>query len=169
MKLDPRYQKRPSDNVDPERYQIPDGGGQIPSLYDMNNEEAQDLDQRNPQPFFTTILDLSAARDIRSNPYIVEKLGRGFVIFGISGSVSTANLSNIEAVDTTVCVFARVGKNGPEAMQFSEREWAGKNGRPYRGDFKKLFLGWPAQNGKSARLYIFHYNATPAASDGSAT
>lgn len=122
---------------------IPSGFLKWIDRYTYQGEELQDLIQTNPSPLAVYEFDLSVAQ---TQPFEVNVPARGFGFYGFTtGSAS-------QAVEIDIYAGIRINVDRPE------NEFPAKHQRGYRGDFYKLFVRWPAQANKSAKLVLHKFD-----------
>lgn len=144
------------------REEMPSANLKWVSRYRIEGQELQNLKQQNIAPVISIILDLSVAQ-VFSNPFQWSQPGRAVAIYGIDSTSSTTTAydpvanTGIEKVASDVFVFCRFN----ELSNDDKQGLALKHNRGYRGDFSGLFLSWPAQATRKARLVIYNFDEMP--------
>lgn len=144
---------------------------QFRNRYYFGTDELDALQKWNDKPIDVYTLLLSTARGQGATlvgdqgPLIIEGPGRGVAFQGHTTATQYDTVLNtgIETVVTTVFCHCRVNVDDPSyAINL-------KHGLGFRGDFKRLFLRWPAQASNSGRLYVFKFDDAPFQSGASPT
>lgn len=144
------------------RFEGADNFSEYVNRYDMSSPLIQDLAQRDIKPFTKLTLNLGTLRSI-DDPLEIAQPGRGFVIYGMT----TATATGLKTVSPTAIVNVNLNRRSNSGD--TSGQWSAKHNRGYRGDFERLFLDWPAQDGISCELYIFRFDEVPYMSGEAAT
>lgn len=132
------------------------------SRYTFEGGELQNLKQQNIAPLISIILDLTVAQ-VYTAPFNWSQPGRAVAIYGIdTTSASTSKYDPVtnagtEKVASDVFVFCRFNEPSNDDKQGT----ALKHNRGFRGDFSGLFLSWPAQTNRAARLVVYNFDEMP--------
>lgn len=133
------------------RFQQDQQGSDFVSEYDISTQELGDDIKRNLGVVFVQSFDLSVAQ---TSPLEVNVPGRSFVPYGFT----TASAVQTREEDILVNVNINAQNNGNPLPC--------KHNRGFIGSFQKLYLTWPAQNGKSFNLVIHRSIRIPWQLDG---
>lgn len=156
-------------------FQIPSEQLKWRSRYHFLSEELQFLVQNQERAIWTDTFDLSTARP-PSNPLIINEVGRGIIIFGLTTATiydPSAN-TGIETVATSSMMAAKLNPAGDgtniSLVNADKRDYVIlKHNRGFMGEFKSVALTWPAQSNNAARVVIWKWDGTPYMSGEAAT
>lgn len=139
--------------------------------YQFDSAELNDIQQTNPDPLQSTVLDLTTSRGIAADnlgPLELPFHGRFVVLYGVDTSGvglfdPVTSPTGTDPVKTSAFVLCAINQDR------ADNYYPLKHARGFRGDIFKLFLRWPAQATTKARLIVGTFDGSPWQSGEAAT